>query len=218
MTERNEPPRLFAWGDHGVPGEFEGYLGDLETSARWDGGERDFAAEGVQVAANETLARLREETDQFIDAKGHPPKLSHEIRSMLYLLHAYCAKWNKPAPPALLWLTLETLGLKEGRPAPEVERLLRLDVGIIDREAFHQASALDGEADAAGQTLSISELARKVGVSRATVRRWREMRGYRSRRDFVAYTHGEQSPHAVFLARATNRANARLPTGGDEKV
>ncbi len=182
-------PNLIGWGRGGVPGELSSFLNSLDTSTRMDRGEdvsgvRDlgYAEEGVARVAMELLDRLRSERERW-------PKLSYEIATWCYLLHAYCAEWKRPPPPMLLWLTFEALGLKECVPDRAVQKKLGIPVGIVKIAAFLDAGALDGEADAKGVTLKVSDLARRVGVERATVRRWRESKTYQRRRDFVAYSH-----------------------------
>ena len=60
-------------------------------------------------------------------------------------------------------------------------------MGINKIDAFLEAALLDGEADASGDTLSERWLAKHVGVSRATLRKWRGHQNYQSRRRFVAW-------------------------------
>lgn len=174
MAERTKPPSLFAWGDDGVPGEFESYLrAHEERGENMDTVHDAFAGTAVVRMSENLLMSVRTTRDRN---PKDPPKLRSTVADMVYLLHAYCAKWAKPAPPALLWLTFESLGLKEGAPAPETA--LSLDVpGQIEKgkhAAFFKASRLDGEARAAKIRLSQSKLAKKVGVSAKTIRRWRQ--------------------------------------------
>src|SRR5260221_2563997 len=112
-------PHLFAWGDDGLPGEFKIYLKQMGGD---DGvSQSDFMANGVVEVAERYRTKLQAEKDAWAaNKKGQPPKLSHEIRSILYLLHAYCAHFKEPAPAALLWLTFEALDLQPNSPAREM--------------------------------------------------------------------------------------------------
>ena len=179
-------PNFFGWGRGGLPGEFRSLLTSEDMSARIERGEDvrgpqtiDFAEDGVNRIALRLLKRLRDERERY-------PKLSHEIASWCYLLHAYCAACGRPAPPSLLWLTFEALGLKERRPDPAIQK--ELGTPKVEKiDAFLQAAALDGEADACGTELSVNNLANLVGVERKTIRTWREDKSYISRRRFVAW-------------------------------
>ena len=152
-------PHLFAWGDDGLPAEFKVFLkligGDEGASLS------DFMHNGVvQLAAKYRI---------------WSPKLSHEIRSIIYLLHAYCSRCNAPAPDELLCLTFEALDLRPGRPALESNRLANFEqswvgaggatpIAINKLSAFIKASALDGEADARGEKFAVARIARIAGI------------------------------------------------------
>jgi hypothetical protein len=202
MTAPKGPPRLFTWGRDGIPGEFESYLGSLEVTARMERGENirgasgggvqiNFARAGVMRLAEELIAQLLVEKEQFRKTKGHPAKLSHRMATLIYMLHCYCAEWKAPAPAALLRLTFEAMDLQEERPAREVEKMLGIPVGIKNMRAFLDAAALDGEADTAGRKIDLLALERAVGVSRQTIRRWRQMKQYKSRRRAVEWSQSQ---------------------------
>jgi len=210
---KSQIPRLFAWGDDGLPGEFKIYLKGIGED---DGPSQVvFSRNGVVRVANKFRSLLEKEKEDFKVSKGHPPKLSHEIRSILYLLHAYCAHHKEPAPPELLWLTFKALDLQEQKPAREIEQLLGVPAAVEKMEAFFRASALDGAADAKGEDMSAAQLGRDVGVERATIRRWREDPLYKARRQFAAMA-WTNAP-GIYAARR-NARNQRVTKGGNRKV
>lgn len=187
-------PMLFAWGRDGVPGEIERHIraAGAENESGDEQSERTirsigYSKSGVENLCDSLLADLRSDREPARGKKAHFPKLSHEIATWCFLLHAYCTKYGEPAPEKLLWLTFESLGLKEGQPSVAVERRLSLPENISNVTAFLQAAALDGEADARGENLSLSILEKQTGASRQTVRRWREMQTYRERREAAAF-------------------------------
>ncbi len=188
---------LFPWGREGVPGEIEQYIRQIGTAARLDRGEdvsgvqnTSYSEIGVEQLADSLLADLRSDRSEARGKKAHFPKLSHEIASWCFMLHAYCAKHKAPAPQKLLWLTFEALSLKEGQPSRALERNLGLPENISNLSAYLDAAALDGEADAAGAPISLLALEKRTGISRQTLRRWREMRTYQQRRKVVAWSEG----------------------------
>ncbi|RVC93867.1 MAG: hypothetical protein EOS66_02300 [Mesorhizobium sp.] len=164
-----------------------------------------FQGEGVECIASELLTKLREtrkSSTQSPKATGHSPRLSGEIANWVYILHAYCADEKSPAPAALLWLTFESLDLVENRPTAEFADKFKLPK-VKHIHAFLEAAALDGEADANGKTLTLSDLERTLGVARQTLRDWRRMPQYRSRREFVAYIEGKSAD--TYRRRQLNR-------------
>lgn len=215
MSDELGYPSLFGWGRVGVPGEFDSFMFSIEMTARMEAGEDVsrptrvvFSEVAVEAIANRVLADVRRDREQFKQAKGHPPKLTNEAATWTYMLLAYCTLWRKPPPPALMWLLFETLGLREGHPAPEVARTINVIEGVDKIDAFRAASMIDGEADAADVALSLSELSRRVGVSRQTLRRWRTMQEYIAVRDVTAVSCGKMSPWADLweeVAAAVNR-------------
>jgi len=222
-------PRLFAWGDDGIPGEFKIYLKSISGE---DGlSQVDFMREGVVQLAQEYYALLEKEKEAFAerDPAGRlyaSPKISHQIRGIVYLLHAYCAQCNAPAPAELLRLTFEVLDLQEKSPPIEIVELLHdkisnvIPVGTEKLSAFITASALDGEADARGEELNASQMARAVGVQRGTIRDWRQMEEYKSRRRWAALVWSANlaaSPKAE-RSDAWKRATEPPAKGGNHKV
>ncbi|MBP1297456.1 hypothetical protein [Bradyrhizobium elkanii] len=183
------PPMLFCWGYDGVPGEFHGYINSLSE----DGDTGEYKETGVTACAKQLRASLSERRKPFIVDKKKLPRLTPLEQNFIYMLHAYCAYHRQPAPPELLWLTFEALGLKVGEPALEFHKVIgiKLNTKIEDMEAFHTAALLDGKADAAGRSLPVLKLAKLIGVERETIRRWREEPAYKDRRKFVASVSGD---------------------------
>jgi hypothetical protein len=128
------------------------------------------------------------------ELRGEPPHVPDHVKSWCYALHAYCHKYNEPAPEALVTLTFGALGCREAAPAPAVSKALCLVDDIRNMPAFLEAALLDGEADAAGDPLSVNALANITGISRDTVRRWRERPAYQHRRSFAAWAARERAP------------------------
>lgn len=188
----DEPPELFAWGRHGgVPGEFKSFIQGADRAARMERGDvslvqNHFAREGVVRVANDYLRQLRTKKRAKTIDKKTPLKVNHVTSSMIYMLHAYCAECKQPAPPALLWLTFEAMGLRERRPASELEELLGVPTKPDDMANFFEAAKREGEADAAGTELSVKLLAKELGVPRTSLERWRGSSYYQVHRAFAA--------------------------------
>lgn len=186
-------PRLFPWGRDGIPPEIEAVIRGEEINARLDRGEPmpegprpvEFAALGVEIVAERTREHLWATRDSPKPVDW--PKVPHEIRTWCAALHAYCAKWARPAPPALMRLTFDVLGIRQGQPSDEVLEEIGAPVGVDNFDQFLAAALLDGEADARGDPLSASALARATGASRTTLRRWRRLPQYVRRRAFIAW-------------------------------
>lgn len=203
MTSSDEPdsPSLFGYGRGGVPGEFRDYITSRDIEALHARGEAvalprpgGFRKAGVCAIASDLLEQLAQLRARRASAgPGRTSyetngKATHDIRCQLYLLHAYCAHWRQAAPEELLKLTFEVMELSEQRPSKDISQLTGTEMHQVENvAAFLEASALDGEADAAGREISVSELAREVGVTRPTVRKWRLMDSYRRRQAFAAY-------------------------------
>ncbi|PAY05400.1 hypothetical protein CK489_28840 [Bradyrhizobium sp. UFLA03-84] len=183
---KDEAPNLFAWGRDGIPGEFKAFIAGMSGDSQ---GSWKYHRAGVVNVANELRERLQKQRQPFIakikDAAKQPfPKLAHYERSMIYMLHTYCASHKEATPPELLWLTFEAFELNENDPAPELSQILGVPHDIRNMDQYFEASRLDGEADANpdDSTLSEAALARLVGVARSTIRRWRQMKSYIDRR------------------------------------
>ena len=178
----NNSPRLFVWGEDGIPGEFKAYVSSMGVG----GGSWKYQLAGVVNITEKLRLSVKNDRQKFLENKEGLPKLSHHERSLVFMLHAYCAHHGQPVPSELLWLTFEALELREGEPAPVLEQVLGVPAGIDRMAEFFDASRLDGEADAGDRPLTVSALARLVSVSRDTIRRWRETPGYKSRRRMAA--------------------------------
>lgn len=193
-------PKLFVWGRNGLPGEFYEHICKADSQAKIERGGKPyrgvtkFYSDGVEYFAEHLLSELRRrrlrDSGRKIsknENKAARLKISDELASWIYLLHAYCFEWGQPATPKLLHLTFEALGLREGKPATGVEDVLGLAIGIKNMAAFLDAAELDGEADARGNPMTVSALAKVVGMSRKRIGVWREMPAYKSRRQFCQY-------------------------------
>lgn len=153
-----------------VPGELENYIRGQEAEATGEPTPLNtFMAKGVERIAYRLLHHGCDE----------------ELKSWTYALHAYCRKYNEPAPDVLLRLTFAALGCREHAPAPAVSRALGLVDDVRKMPAFLEAAAMDGEADAADEPLSVNALATRMSVTRDTVRHWRDHPRYQSRRAFA---------------------------------
>ncbi|WP_338688295.1 hypothetical protein V5279_23550 [Bradyrhizobium sp. 26S5] len=187
---KQHPPTLFCWGYDGIPGEFHGYIKSMSE----EGDTGDYRETGVNSCAMKLRASLEEKRRPFILDKKKLPRLTPLEQNYIYMLHGYCAYHRKPAPPELLWLTFEALGLKVGEPALEFQKAIGIKISKKKKnvEAFQRASLLDGKADASGNCLSVTVLAKRIGVERDTIRRWRAEPAYRDRRKFVASVTGDE--------------------------
>lgn len=163
-----------------VPWELESYIRGQQRNAT-EQPLNAFAPEGVKRIAGQLLEEVAEGR-HAAESQGVPPQVGEHVRSWTYALHAYCHKYNEPAPDELLQLTFAALECREFAPAPAVSRALNLPDDIRNMPAFSEAAAIDGEADAAGQPLSVNALSKRMGIMRDTVRRWREHPRYQSRR------------------------------------
>jgi hypothetical protein len=217
--------------DGGIPDEFERWLFNFEYETRTargetvDGNKGGFLSLGVEIAAQDALKRLVNEKFSFFEAKGRDPTLSHELRCLIYLLLAYCARERQPTPAALLSLVFVASDLREGCPSPDLLSQLPLVVVEPDRAdlkeietamigghtpapkateifipdkmpALIMAADLDGRADARlGRPLSVNYLAKKVHVDRKTIRSWRELPFYKKRRAMSFW----RTTHPVFV-------------------
>lgn len=190
-----DTPQLFSWGRGGLPGEFRLQLITAEKEAREEKGlprlteGLPFFREGVERLARERRALLRSKREEH-GAKRPAPSQGkrQEFRphaedlEWTWLLLKHCSDAGQPPPPELQWLIFETLGLEEGKPA--LERAFGGPGVSAGFEPWAMASRLDGEADARGEELSASKLAKAVGVDRQTITRWRESEAYKRRREY----------------------------------
>lgn len=168
MSPNSDIPALLH-GRHGVPTEAEDYI----------------RAHGIERIACRLLEELYREREK-VDNQRRESRVPEHHKQWAYLLQAYCRKHDYAAPAELMKLTFEVLDLAERKPAPELLQELELPAGIRDHVRFLEASRRDGEADAAESSLSVKALASDLGVSRDTIRRWRQHPQYRSRRAFAA--------------------------------
>jgi hypothetical protein len=184
-------PRLFHVGRNGLSAEMRSAIVIAETAARLARGAKAYSgaarfyAEGVDWICQDLLGKLRSriaadkaKLPPKSQVKRRQPELTDEMKVWLYGLHAYCAEWKQCAPDLLLRLTFDALGLAEGRFLAGVES---------DPDAWLEAAALDGEAEADGTTLTATELGQKVGVSRDTISRWRKTKEYQGRRAYCCW-------------------------------
>ncbi|SEO92554.1 hypothetical protein [Aquisalimonas asiatica] len=140
---------------------------------------------GVEAIACRLLRELDNER-QKVDHQRRESRVPEHIKQWAYVLQAYCRRHRYQPPTELMELTFEALELVEQKPAADLTQRLRLPAGVRDRPGFIEASRRDGEADAAGSPLSVKALADDLGVSRDTIRRWRERPEYNARREFAA--------------------------------
>lgn len=166
---------LFGYGRGGLPGEIDMYLGREgavdaladEIRAKWIKATR---LKGVQSARTET--RLLAEVST--------------LASILIWFHSRRKLAPTPKVAEAIDVALGVISPHSGKPIPSAIVLKRFGLPIVDDfVGFLEAARLDGNGDAAGMPLSQRELARLVGNAPSTIRRWREMPQYISRRKFV---------------------------------
>ena len=170
----NEPPSIFGFGEAGLPAEVDIL----------------FRGAGANHIAQDLIDRCLEQVDHRL-IKGERARRAAsdrlaEVNTLAYALVAWHAKQGVPLPATALTALAYVLGLispATGKPLPSatVAERLGLPPKIKKIEAFLEASLLDGEAKATGKVLRISELAKKVGVERATIRDWRKTPAYQRR-------------------------------------
>jgi hypothetical protein len=148
---------------------------------------------GAEAIAESIIAECK----QWSDGKARGPhRLSDaalsQLRTKIYLLVEFHRKEGKVPPRVVTDALAFVLGLVSPKTLEPVLSDLVLKEARLPAvrkpEAFLEASRLDGEADAAGVTISVSKLAGLVRVERATITSWRSTREYSDRRKFVAAT------------------------------
>jgi hypothetical protein len=174
MTEFN----AFPYGRQGLPSDIDLWI----------------AREGGAEAIAESIIA---ECKQWSDGKARGPhRLSDsalsQLRTKIYLLVEFHRKEGKVPPRVVTDALAFVLGLvspKTLEPVLSDHVLKEAHLPAVKKpEAFLEASQLDGEADAVGESISVSKLAGLVGVERATITKWRSMTEYADRRMFVAAT------------------------------
>ena len=192
-----QPPELFPWGYRGIPAVLREYLLKREVQLRTEreqstddifaapvlglgevgDGAGYFPKEAVDDVARELHAKVLQNRAAPGSPKGQVSKLPADIADWVFALHAFCALRGRPAPPALLWLTFDALGLTTHQPTME---LLRQFCGVEVRRAqdFIVAACIDGEYSGRGERMTEEALSRATGIPRTTLREWRRMESY----------------------------------------
>lgn len=165
-----EPFSLFGFGPGGLPDEFDIWLGQE--------GE-------VELLAEQIIARWKELAAEKQDQgrRGVIDAYQSDLNAAAFILLQWHRKHNFPVPPVVCEALAHVLGLvgpKTGKPIPPKSLMKQLGLPPIDKlKEFRRAAELEGKAIAGGQQLSHSELERRTGVSRATLRGWKKLEIYR---------------------------------------
>jgi hypothetical protein len=188
-----DTPQLFPWGRGGIPDRFREQLINAERETREADNlppiakDQSFFRKGIERLARERRALLRSKRQEHAAKRPAPSQSKRqefrphaEDMEWTWLLLKHCSDAGEPPPPELQWLIFETLGLEEGKPA--LERAFGGPGISAGFEPWAMASRLDYEADARGEDLTASKLAKAVGVDRETITRWRKTEEYRRRR------------------------------------
>jgi hypothetical protein len=175
-----KPFSLFGFGEAGLPEEVDIWL------SRFD--EVETVAEEIMVGCAWAAEgrRLKDERRR----RAASTQLA-ELNTKAFVLVAWHAKRGLPTPPIVLEALAHLLGLVSassgrGLPADAVLKLLGLPIGVQKIDTFLEAAKLDGEAQAAGASLSVNALAKMVRIERATIRSWRSKLEYQARKATAA--------------------------------
>lgn len=190
-------PRLIEPGDslhsdlnqHLIAQQLHAFMNDpLPEDGAFD--SKSFLRRGVEGQCSEILEYIRKNRTRPISKGGCSEDGGQYAKQWCYLLLSYCADHGEPLPDRLLDLAFKIFGCAEHRftrqsgAAGQRSIADDFDLGVSevkDIDVFIKAAELEGRAQADGVTLSLNQLANKVGASRASIRRWRQSGFYKSR-------------------------------------
>ncbi|HEX2256400.1 MAG TPA: hypothetical protein VHG92_06815 [Afifellaceae bacterium] len=114
-----------------------------------------------------------------------PESRSADASTKAFLLVSWHSEHRVPLPPKVLRALAHLLGLvspSTSRPlaAAEMREKLFLPKGVRQVDEFLSAADRDGVAAFFGNELTVSELARQIGVSRSQLRKWRTFPLYKA--------------------------------------
>ncbi len=165
---------LFGYG-RGLPGE-------IYVALARKGAVEDLANEIIEKWTKLAQRRTKLRRDAA-------ERLSAELGTLASILVWFHVRRNR-APSELVAgaidLALGVISPYSRQPVASSVVLRRFGLPLVDQIAtFLEAAKLDGEADAAGQPLSQKKLAQLLGKAPSTIRAWRQMPQYASRRRYV---------------------------------
>jgi hypothetical protein len=165
---------LFGYG-RGLPGE-------IDIALAQDGAVEELAREisGKWLALAQRRTKLRRDAAE---------RLSGELGTLASILVWFHVR-RRRAPSELVAsaidLALGVISPYSRQPVPSPVVLRRFGLPVVDDiVSFLEAAKLDGEADATGRPLSQNRLAKLVAKAPSTIRTWRQMPQYASRRSFI---------------------------------
>lgn len=144
---------------------------------------RHFHREAVEEIAGRLLTavhkgeRLDKRNERRFVATGYQ-------KSWAFMLLSYCRRHHQSIPPRTMDLTFSAIGLTSLLPSAHLLDDLGLTSDIENPENAAKAAELDGCADAIGKSWSENALAKKLGVSRPSIKRWRERDDYKRARAY----------------------------------
>jgi hypothetical protein len=174
LAVRAESLGLFGYG-RGLPGEIDVVLA------------REGAVEELAKEIQDKWLRLAQRKTKL--RRDAAERLSSELgtlASILVWFHVRRGRAPSELVASAIDLALGVISPYSRQPVPSPLVLKRFGLPIVDdMVAFLEAAKLDGEADAAEQPLSQRKLAELVRKAPSTIRVWRQLPQYDSRRSYV---------------------------------